>query len=626
VLSGGAVGERISDQGTPSARKRFLPKERYCRYPPAEIETRTDSGTEGPFMTKKVADQIAETLAAVGVERIYGVVGDSLNGITDSLRRQAKISWMHMRNEEAGAFAAGAEAHLTGRLAVCAGSCGPGNLHLINGLFDCHRNRVPVLAIAAHIPSPEIGSGYFQETQPEILFRECSHYCQLISSPAQMPRVLEEAVRAAVGQRGVAVIVISGDTALKEAAEAPAPRVGGLLPGPSIVLPARSELRRLAALLNASRRVTLLCGSGCAGAHEALLALGAKLKSPMVHALRGKEHVEWGNPYDVGMTGLIGFSSGYYAMKECDSLLMLGTDFPYRQFYPESGVHIAQIDIRPQNLGRRAPIELGLVGDVAATIEALLPLLDQKADSAHLDDARHNYREARKGLDELAQGRDGKRLIHPQQIAHVLSELAADDAVFTCDVGLPTVWAARYLAMNGKRRLIGSFWHGSMANAMPQAIGAQCAYPGRQVISLSGDGGFTMLMGDFLSLAQLDLPVKIVVFNNGALGFIELEQKATGFLDTGTDFKNPNFAAMADAVGVRGLRLERPEDIETGLAAALAHKGPVLVDAVVNRMELAMPPTVNAEMAKGFSMYMLKAVLDGRATDLIELARSNVLR
>jgi pyruvate dehydrogenase (quinone) len=577
-------------------------------------------------MTKKVADQIEETLAAVGVERIYGVVGDSLNGITDSLRRKERIRWVHMRNEEAGAFAAGAEAHLTGKLAVCAGSCGPGNLHLINGLFDCHRSRVPVLAIAAHIPSPEIGSGYFQETQPEILFRECSHYCQLISSPAQMPRVFEEAIRAAVGQRGVAVIVISGDTALKEAEEAPAPRVGGLLPGPSIVLPAQSELHRLAALLNASRRVTLLCGSGCAGAHEPLLALGAKLKSPMVHALRGKEHVEWGNPFDVGMTGLIGFSSGYYAMKDCDALLMLGTDFPYRQFYPESGVRMAQIDIRPQNLGRRAPIELGLVGDVAATIEALLPLLDQKTDGAHLNDARQNYREARKGLDELAQGHDGKRLIHPQQIARVLSEIAADDAVFTCDVGLPTVWAARYLAMNGKRRLIGSFWHGSMANAMPQAIGAQCAYPDRQIISLSGDGGFTMLMGDFLSLVQLGLPVKIVLFNNGALGFIELEQKSTGFLDTGTDFKNPNFAAMAEAVGVRGIRLERPEEVEAGLTAALAHKGPVLVDAVVNRMELAMPPKVDAEMAKGFSMYMLKAVLDGRATDLIELVRSNVLR
>ncbi|MDB6042295.1 MAG: poxB [Gammaproteobacteria bacterium] len=575
---------------------------------------------------KTVADQFAETLEAVGVKRVYGIVGDSLNGLTDALRRQRKIEWVHVRHEETAAFAAGAEAHLTGSLAVCAGSCGPGNLHLINGLYDCHRNRVPVLAIAAHIPSPEIGSGYFQETHPEILFRECSHHCELVSSPEQMPRALEIAMRAAVGQRGVAVIVISGDTALKEAVEAPAPKIGSLLPGPSLVRPADGELDRLAALLNTSSRVTLLCGSGCAGAHEALLALGAKLKAPMVHALRGKEHVEWDNPYDVGMTGLIGFSSGYYAMRDCDALLMLGTDFPYRQFYPEGRVRIAQLDIRPQNLGRRAPIELGLVGDVAATIEALLPRLDEKTNTAHLDDARRNYREARKGLDDLAQGRPGRRLIHPQQVARVLSELAADDAIFTCDVGLPTVWAARYLAMNGKRRLLGSFWHGSMANAMPQAIGAQAAYPGRQVISLSGDGGFTMLMGDFLSLAQLGLPVKIVVFNNGSLGFIELEQKSTGFLDTGTELKNPNFAAMAEAAGVRGIRLERPEEVETGIAEALNHEGPVLVDAVVNRMELAMPPKVMAEMAKGFSLYMLKAVMDGRATDIIELASSNVLR
>jgi len=575
---------------------------------------------------KTVADQFAETLEAAGVKRIYGLVGDSLNGLTDAFRRQRKIEWVHVRHEETAAFAAGADAHLTGSLAVCAGSCGPGNLHLINGLYDCHRNRVPVLAIAAHIPSPEIGSGYFQETHPEILFRECSHHCELVSSPEQMPRALEIAMRAAVGQRGVAVIVISGDTALKEAVEAPAPRIDSLFPGPSLVRPGDGELERLANLLNASSRVTLLCGSGCAGAHEALLALGAKLKSPMVHALRGKEHVEWDNPYDVGMTGLIGFSSGYYAMRDCDALLMLGTDFPYRQFYPEGRVRIAQLDIRPQNLGRRAPIELGLVGDVAATIEALLPRLEEKTNTAHLDDARRNYREARKGLDDLAQGRPGRRLIHPQQVARVVSELAADDAIFTCDVGLPTVWAARYLAMNGKRRLLGSFWHGSMANAMPQAIGAQAAFPGRQVISLSGDGGFTMLMGDFLSLAQLGLPVKTVVFNNGSLGFIELEQKSTGFLDTGTELKNPNFAAMAEAVGVRGIRLERPEDVETGVAEALNHDGPVLVDAVVNRMELAMPPKVMVEMAKGFSLYMLKAVMDGRATDIVELASSNVLR
>ena len=391
--------------------------------------------------------------------------------------------------------------------------------------------------------------------------------------------------------------------------------------------PARKDLERLAALLNGQRRVTLLCGSGCAGAHDALLALGERLKAPMVHAMRGKEHVEWDNPYDVGMTGLIGFSSGYYAMLDCDALLMLGTDFPYRQFYPSgSDVRIAQVDIRPENIGRRVSVDVGVVGDVRATIEALLPLLEWKQDGAHLEQARNHYRKARQGLDDLAAGTPGRKVIHPQQIAKAVSDLAAEDAVFSCDVGLPTVWAARYLAMNGKRRLLGSFWHGSMANAMAQAIGAQAAFPGRQVISLSGDGGFSMLMGDFLSLAQLELPVKVVVFNNSALGFIELEQESTGFINFGTEFRNPNFAAMAEAVGIRGIRLEDPAEVSDGIATALAHQGPVLIDAVVNRAELAMPPSITVEMAKGFSLFMLKAILSGRGDEIVDLARTNLWR
>jgi pyruvate dehydrogenase (quinone) len=576
---------------------------------------------------KTVADQFAETLAAAGVKRIYGIVGDSLNGLTDSVRRQGKIEWVHVRHEEVAAFAAGAEAHLTGEIAVCAGSCGPGNLHLINGLFDCHRSRVPVLAIAAHIPSAEIGAGYFQETHPQDLFRECSHYCELVSGANQMPRALEIAIRTAVGKRGVSVIVMPGDVALQPALDAPPVKPAGLLPPQTVTTPAQADLERLAALLNDANRVTVLCGSGCQGAHGQLVALGERLKAPMVHALKGKEHVEWENPYDVGMTGLIGFSSGYYAMNDCDVLLMLGTDFPYRQFYPQgAAVRIAQVDIRPEQIGRRASVDLGLVGDVRTTLEALLPLLQDKSDRAHLTTAQDHYRKSRKDLDDLAVGTPGKRPIHPQQIAKALSDQASEDAIFTCDVGLPTVWAARYLAMNGKRRLIGSFWHGSMANAMAQTIGAQTAFPGRQVISLSGDGGFTMLMGDFLSLVQLGLPVKVVVFNNGSLGFIELEQKSTGFLDTGTELKNPNFAAMAEAVGVRGIRLEDPADVDAGIAAALAHDGPVLVDAVVNRMELAMPPKVTAEMAKGFSLYMVKAVMNGRTDEIIDLARTNLWR
>ena len=578
-------------------------------------------------MAKTVADQSAEILAAAGVKRIYGIVGDSLNGLTNSIRRHGKIEWVHVRHEEVAAFAAGAEAHLTGALAVCAGSCGPGNLHLINGLFDCHRSRVPVLAIAAQIPSAEIGAGYFQETHPQTLFQECSHYCELISGANQMPHALEVAIREAVGKRGVAVVVIPGDVALQPASDAPPVKTAGLLPSAPVVTPRKQDLERLAALLNGKSRVTILCGSGCEGAHDELLALGECLKAPIVHTMRGKEHVEWDNPYDVGMTGLIGFSSGYYAMLDCDVLLMLGTDFPYRQFYPQgSGVRIAQVDIRAEQIGRRAAVDLAVVGDVRATIEALLPLLDQKGDATHLAQAREHYANARRGLDDLAVGDPRKKLIHPQQIAKTISDHAAKDAVFTCDVGLPTVWAARYLAMNGSRRLIGSFWHGSMANAMAQAIGAQAAFPGRQVISLSGDGGFAMLMGDFLSLTQLKLPVKVVVFNNGALGFIELEQKSTGFLPFGTEFKNPNFAAMAEAIGVRGIRIEDPAEVEAGIAAALTHDGPVLVDAVVNRTELAMPPAVTLEMAKGFTLYMVKAVMSGRSDELIDLARTNLWR
>ncbi|MBV8156264.1 MAG: ubiquinone-dependent pyruvate dehydrogenase [Dyella sp.] len=573
-----------------------------------------------------MADQLAEVLAAAGVKRIYGIVGDSLNGLTDSLRRQAKIEWVHVRHEEVAAFAAGAEAHLTGALAVCAGSCGPGNLHLINGLFDCHRSRVPVLAIAAHIPSAEIGSNYFQETHPESLFKECSHYCELVSSADQMPRTLEVAIREAVGRRGVAVVVLPGDVALARASGATPPKLADLLLPRPVTAPAAADLDRLAALLNGDGRVTVLCGSGCAGAHDELLAIGDRLKAPMVHALRGKEYVEWDNPYDVGMTGLIGFSSGYYDMLDCDVLLMLGTDFPYRQFYPSGGgVRIAQVDIRPEQIGRRTAVDLAVIGDVKTTLQGLLPRLESKRDDTHLTQARQHYAKARRELDALAAA-SRRDIIHPQQVAKAISDHAAQDAIFTCDVGLPTVWAARYLAMNGRRRLLGSFWHGSMANAMPQAIGAQKAFPDRQVVSLSGDGGFTMLMGDFISLAQLKLPVKVVVFNNSSLGFVELEQKSTGFLTYGTELNNPDFSAMAQAMGIRGIRLTNPADVDDGIAGALAHDGPVLVDAVVTRTELVMPPAITVDMAKGFTLYMVKAIMNGRGDEIIDLAKTNLWR
>ena len=575
-------------------------------------------------MGQTVADQFVETLAVAGVKRIYGIVGDSLNAITDAVRRCKAIDWIHVRHEEVAAFAAGAEAHMTGSLAVCAGSCGPGNLHLINGLFDCHRSRVPVLAIAAHIPSAEIGSGYFQETHPENLFRECSHYCELVSSPEQMPRVLQIAIREAMGKGGASVVVIPGDVALKPALKASSKKVD-LLSRPPSVIPAQSDLRALAGLLNESDKITLLCGAGCAGAHDLVVALAERLQAPVVHAMRGKEYVEWDNPYDVGMTGLIGFSSGYHAMMDCDALLLLGTSFPYTQFYPEKA-RIAQVDIRPENLGRKTRIELGVVGDVARTIEALLPMVSVRTGTDRVKQACAHYAKARKALDDLAAGTPGKPPIHPQHVARVVSELAAEDAVFTCDVGEPTIWTARYLKMNGKRRLVGSFVHGSMANAMSQAIGIQAAFPDRQVVSLSGDGGFSMLMGDLITLTQHKLPVKVIVFNNGTLGFVQLEQQAAGFLDYGVSLKNPNFAAIAEAAGIRGIRIEDPGDVERSIADAMAHDGPVVVDAVVNRQELSMPPKISAEMAKGFGLFMVKAVLNGRGDEVLDLARTNLWR
>ncbi len=569
-----------------------------------------------------IADLFVETLELASVERIYGVVGDSLNGLTEALRRRGTIEWVHVRNEEAAAFAAGAEAQLTGKLAVCAGSCGPGNLHLINGLYDCNRTRVPVLAIAAQIPSAEIGSNYFQETRPEALFRECSVYCETISDADQMPRTLDTAIRAAVGHRGVAVVAMPGDVALRTTTGLIARSRIALLPEAATIIPDQDSLARLAALLNDAGKVTILAGRGCRGAHAQLVALAGVLQAPVVHALGGKEFVEYDNPYDVGMTGLIGFSSGYDAMMACDTLLMLGTDFPYRQFYPENA-KVAQIDLRPENLGRRTAIDLGLVGDVGATIDHVLPLLTRERDGAFLRDAREDYAKSRKGLDELATGTPGSGVIHPQHVARVVSELASDDAVFACDVGTPTVWAARYLEMNGRRRLIGSFNHGSMANALPQAIGAQAAYPGRQIVSLSGDGGLAMLMGELLTVRQLGLPVKIIVFNNGTLGFVEMEMKAAGMIETGVALDNPDFAAMARAIGLHGVRVTDPGEVEAGVREVLAHPGPALLDAVTARTELSMPPKITLEQMKGFTLYMAKAVMSGRGDSIVELGKTN---
>ena len=568
-----------------------------------------------------IAELMAKTLSSAGVKRIWGVTGDSLNGLNEALRRQGDIDWMMTRHEEVAAFAAGAEAAITGKLAVCAGSCGPGNLHLINGLFDCHRNHVPVLAIAAHIPSSEIGLGYFQETHPQDLFRECSHFVELVTNPAQMPEVMHRAMRAAIGMNGVAVIVVPGDIALLPAPDG----VTGAFPPLSTprIVPNVSDIDQLATLLDNAGAVTLLCGSGCAGQHDAVVELADRLAAPVVHALRGKEHVEWDNPFDVGMTGLIGFSSGYHAMDNCDLLLMLGSDFPYRNFYPKAA-RIVQVDRNPMQLGKRAPLTLGIVGDVGETIAMLLKRLVRRDDRAFLASSRDHYAKTRADLDALERPSPRGAPIHPQFLAKRLSDLAAADAIIAADVGTPTVWAARHIAVNGERRLLFSGNHGSMANAMAQAIGAQAAAPERQVVALSGDGGFSMLMGDLLTLKQLDLPVKVVIVDNGELGFVALEQKAGGFLDVNVKYDNPDFAAIATACGMLGIQVVDSDDLDEALRTAFATPGPAVVCVKTAPQELAMPPAIKLAQAKGFSLYMLKAILNGRGDEILELARTNL--
>ena len=572
-------------------------------------------------MSFTVSDLMVETLKNAGVRRIYGIPGDSLNGFTDALYHDGTVSWQHVRHEEAAAFAAAGDAAVTGQLAVCAASCGPGNLHLINGLYDAHRSHVPVLAIAAHIPSKEIGGFYFQETHPQELFQECSAYCELIASAKQLPYVLDIAIRTAIEKRDVAVLVIPGDVLLSEI-ERPAD-VATLLPTRSIIRPSDEELDMAAEALNRARRVTILAGSGCAGAREEVLSLADALQAPIVHALRGKEIIEYDNPFDVGMTGLLGFTSGYHAMEECDTLVMLGTDFPYREFYPQ-GATVIQVDLRGEHIGRRIRVDVPLVGTVKDTVSALLARLKPKTDSRHLERMKRHYGRARRDLDELAIDDHNRAPLHPQFVARTVDEIASDDAVFLADVGTPVVWAARYLRMNGKRRLVGSFTHGSMANALPQAMGVQAAQPGRQVVTFSGDGGLAMMFGELITIRQLNLPVKIVVFNNGALSFVELEMKAAGLVNFGTELQDPNFAAVASALGLHGERVERPADLATALDVAFHHDGPALIEVMTARQELSIPPTITFEQVKNFTLYATRTVLSGRGEELIDLAKTNL--
>jgi pyruvate dehydrogenase (quinone) len=572
-------------------------------------------------MAHRVADALINRLVEAGVERIYGVVGDSLNPVTDALRLNGKIKWIHVRNEEAGAFAAAAEAQLTGKLAVCAGSCGPGNLHLINGLFDAHRSHAPVLAIASHIPSSEIGTGYFQETHPEILFKECSHYCELISNPKQFERVLHIAMQSALGKGGVGVIVLPGDVAGMDLPSAGSSRsVVGHRPS---VRPCEKELVQLAELINASQKITLFCGIGCADSHGEVMALAEKLKSPVGHSYRGKSFVEYDNPFDVGMSGLLGFGAAYQAMHECDLLLLLGTDFPYDKFLPTKP-KIVQIDIRVENLGRRSKLDLGLWGDVGETIRALLPAIEARSDCSFLDAMLKEHKEALRRLNVYVDHVGNGKPMHPEPVAAALSKIAADDAIFTADTGMCNVWSSRYIRATKDRRLIGSFTHGSMANALPQAIGAQCAYPGRQVIAMAGDGGLAMLMGELLTVTQYNLPIKIVVFNNSALGMVKLEMEVDGLPDYQTDLKNPNFARLAEAIGMMGIRIENPADLSSGLEKALAHPGPALVDVVTDPNALSLPSHISADQVVGFGLAMGKLVLSGRINEVVDTIKTNI--
>ncbi|MFJ5711310.1 pyruvate dehydrogenase [Streptomyces sp. NPDC093105] len=571
---------------------------------------------------QNVAEQFVDILARAGVQRLYGVVGDSLNPVVDAIRRNPAIDWIQVRHEETAAFAAGAEAQITGRLAACAGSCGPGNLHLINGLYDAHRSMAPVLALASHIPAGEIGLGYFQETHPDQLFRECSHYSELISSPKQMPRLLHTAVQHAVGRGGVSVVSLPGDIADQPAPE----RTAGsaLVTSRPTVRPGDSEIDALVRMIDEAERVTLFCGSGTAGAHAEVMQFAERLKAPVGHALRGKEWIQYDNPFDVGMSGLLGYGAAYEATHECDLLILLGTDFPYNAFLPDD-VRIVQVDVRPEHLGRRSRLDLAVWGDVRETLRCVTPRVRARTDRRFLDKMLKKHADALEGVVKAYTRKVEKHTpIHPEYVASVLDELADDDAVFTVDTGMCNVWAARYLTPNGRRRIIGSFSHGSMANALPQAIGAQFTDRGRQVVSLSGDGGFTMLMGDFLTLVQYELPVKIVLFNNSSLGMVELEMLVAGLPSYGTGYRNPDFAAVARAAGAYGVRVEKPKHLAGALRDAFKHKGPALVDVVTDPNALSIPPKISAEMVTGFALSASKIVLDGGVGRMLQMARSNL--
>lgn len=574
----------------------------------------------------KLADQIVRQLQDAGVRRIYGIVGDSLNPVVDAVRRtggskNGGIDWIHVRHEEVAALAAAADAQLTGELAVCAGSCGPGNLHLINGLYDANRSGAPVLAIASHIPSAQIGQSYFQETHPDRLFNECSVYSEMISTPTQSPRVVQAAIQHAVTMKGVAVITLPGDIADEATAvDTPNPVA---IPQPSVVMPSEATIRRLADEINKAKTVAIFGGAGVQGAHDELIALAGKIKAPVGHSLRGKDFVQYDNPYDIGMTGLLGYGAAAEGIEDADLMLMLGTDFPYDQFLPDT--RTAQVDVHPEKLGRRTAVDLPIHGDVKATLQALLPLVEEKKDSKFLDKLLKKHAKLMdKAVGAYTRKVENHTPIHPEYAASVLDSLLKPDAIVTADTGMCNVWSARYINPTGRSRLIGSFLHGSMANALPHAIGAQFAYPDRQVVAMAGDGGLSMLMGDMITAKTYDLPLTVAVFNNSTLGMVKLEMLVDKLPDYGVDVPNVNYADVAKALGWHAIRVEDPKELEAAYREALTHPGPSLIDIVTDPLALSIPPKITSEQVFGFATAMSKIVLNGGAGEAVALGRSNL--
>lgn len=573
----------------------------------------------------KLAEQIVQQLVEAGVHRIYGIVGDSLNPIVDAVRatggaKKGGIDWIHVRHEEAAAFAAGADAQLTGELAVCAGSCGPGNMHLINGLYDANRTGAPVLAIASHIPSVQIGQGYFQETRPQQIFEECSVYNEMVLDPKQSPRVFASAIRHAVGDSGVAVVTLPGDIA-DEDATAKAPVLGELHRAPKV--PTDATVRELAERINAADRVAIFVGYGIRDAHDEVVALAEKAAAPVGHSLRGKDFIQYDNPYDVGMTGLLGYGAAAWGIHDADLFVMIGTDFPYDQFLPEAKT--VQIDTDPGKMGRRTDVDLQIEGDAKATLEKLLPLVERKKNRKWLDKVLKKHDTImNKAVGAYTRKVEKRKPIHPEYAASVLDEVAERDAIMTADTGMQNVWSARYWRPLGTRRLIGSFLHGSMANAMPQSIGAQTAYPDRQVISFSGDGGLSMLLGDLITIKDYKLPINVVVFNNATLGMVKLEMLVDGLQDFGVDVPDTNYADVAKALGFHAVRVTDPKKLKEAYEEALAHPGPSLVEVITDPLSMSVPPKIESGQIFGFATAMSKIVLGGGTGEAVSMARSNL--